>query len=204
MESCRPREVESQEAAAAFFDSEEFARLVKQMEEEEMSANFLDTNAKETPRMAEANKERVESVPRAGGGKRVPPLRVTFPKKQSCRSPALERTRLAAANAIASTRTVLKSASEEPAPILTGPNATELANLIFTTVINLRISSNHSSADSSSASEAQLSECRRALFKIHFLPSLQAMLNAALEKSASRAYINTDQIMLDALKALGF
>ena len=30
------------------------------------------------------------------------------------------------------------------------------------------------------------------------------MLAAALEKSASRAYINTDQILLDALKALGF
>ena len=97
----------------------------------------------------------------------------------------------------------MKSATE-PAPILTGPDATELANLIFTTVIDSRISSSHSYAALSSASDAQLSECRRTLFKKHFLRSLQAMLTVALEKSSSRAYINTDQIMLDALKTLGF
>ena len=100
---------------------------------------------------------------------------------------------------------MLNSATAESAPSLTGPDASELANLIFTTVIESRISSSHFYAEhSSSVSDAQLCECRRTLFKKHFLPSLQAMLAAALEKSASRAYINTDQIILDALTALGF
>ena len=99
---------------------------------------------------------------------------------------------------------MLQTAIEEPAPILTGPNATELANSIFTTVLDSRISSSHYYADTFSASAAQISECTRALFKKHFLPNLQAMLTAALDNSASRAYINTDQIILDALKALGF
>ena len=75
---------------------------------------------------------------------------------------------------------MLKSATV-PAPILTGPDATELANLIFTTVIDSRISSSHPYAESSSVSDAQLSECRRTLFKKHFLSSLQAMLTVALE-----------------------
>ena len=92
----------------------------------------------------------------------------------------------------------------EPAPILTGPDATKLANFIFTTVIDSRISSSHFYAESSCVSDAQLSECRRILFKKHFLPSIHAMLTAALENSLSHAYINTDQIMLDAVKALGF
>ena len=98
----------------------------------------------------------------------------------------------------------MKSATKEPSPILSGPDASELANLIFTTVIDSRISSSHFSTAPSSVSNAQLCECSRALFTKHFFPSLQAMLTAALEKSASRAYINTDQIMLNAFKALGF
>ena len=171
---------------------------------EEMSTNLLDTNVQETARVPELSKERVESAPRAGGGKRVPSLRVTIPRKRSCRSPALKRRRVEAPNTIASKRTVLKSATEEPAPILSGPDASELANLIFTTVIDSRISSSHSSTAPSSVSDAQLCECRCALFKKHFFLSLQAMLTAALEKSASHAYINTNQIMLNALKALGF
>ena len=189
-------------AAAAFFDSEEFARLVKQLEEE-MSPNLLNTSLQEITRMPESSKERVESAPREGGGKQVPPLKVTIPRKRSCRSAVLKRSRLKAANAIASKRRVLKSATE-PAPILTGPDATELANLIYTTVIDSRFSSTHFYDELSSSSDTQLSEYRRTLFKKHFLPSLQAMLAAALEKSSSRTYINTDQIILDALKALGF
>ena len=86
---------------------------------------------------------------------------------------------------------MLKSATK-PAPILTGPDATELANLIVTTVIDSRISSSHSYAEASPVSDAQLSEGRRTLFKKHFLPNLQAMLTVALEKSSFRAYINTD------------
>ena len=82
MESSKQqREAEHQEAAA-FFDSEEFARLIKQLEEE-MSPNLLETNVQETTRMQESSKERVESAPRAGGGKRLPPLKVTIPRKRS-------------------------------------------------------------------------------------------------------------------------
>ena len=156
---------------AAFFDSEKFARLVKQLEKE-MSPNLLETSLQEMARLREASKERVESAPRAGGGKRVPPLKVTIPKKQSCRSATLKRSRLEAANAIASKRTVLNSATAEHAPSLTGPDASELANLNLTNVIHSRISSSHSYAEqSSSVSDAHLCECRRTLFKKHFFPS---------------------------------
>ena len=56
--------------------------------------------------------------------------------------------------------------------MLTGHYATELANLIFTSVIDSRISSTQSVAELSFVADAQLSECRRTLFKKHFLPSL--------------------------------
>ena len=104
MASSKQRETEPHEAAAAFFDSEEFARLVKQLEEE-MSTNLLETNVQETTRMQESSKKRVESAPRTGGGKQVPPLKVKIPRKRRCRSAALKRSRLEAANAIASKRT---------------------------------------------------------------------------------------------------
>ena len=73
----------------------------------------------------------------------MPPLKVTIPRKRSCRSAALKQSRLEAANSIASKRTVLNSATAKPAPIVTGPDASELVNLIFTTVIDSRISSSH-------------------------------------------------------------
>ena len=100
--------------------------------------------------------ERVKSAPRAEGGKRVHFLKVTIQRKRSFRSAALKRIRLEAIIAIASERTVSKSATK-PAPILTSPNATELANLIFTTVVDLRISSNLSLAELFSVIDAQLS-----------------------------------------------